>query len=394
MNTCPYCREAVQDGAIKCPHCQSMLVPDQASKESDDRQVVYVVDRGLIRFGKFAAAVLAIFIVFGVYVFGFDLNELVRKMAQTEDKIASVTAAMDEARTRMEGAQRDLDTTRTEISDARAEINAGRQEVQGIRDVVQALLSEAQQEVAAIRSQRKHVDLMVVEYRSSLSGSSELRVKTVNVEEADSARTRVLNPRNRGKLWPVGSVLRVKFIDPEPSAEAVVRAIAAEWSRHANVGFEFVESWSEAEIRLTFKNPGFWSYVGTDALNIPQDQPTMNLGIRTSGLHSGDASAYIFRQFGHTLGLLNEHQNPKAPFEWDREEVRRSYANVDESLLEQMFFSKWPADSYPIDKPFDRRSIMMISVDQSWTRDDFSTGLTTQLSQMDKDFLAQLYPRK
>ncbi len=62
---------------------------------------------------------------------------------------------------------------------------------------------------------------------------------------------------------------------------------------------------------------GSWSYLGTDATSIPLESFTMNLGFvdRPTILH----------EFGHSLGLIHEHQSPfEGGFEWNREEVRMS----------------------------------------------------------------------
>ena len=63
---------------------------------------------------------------------------------------------------------------------------------------------------------------------------------------------------------------------------------------------------------------GSWSYLGTDATRVPKESFTMNLGFvdRPTVLH----------EFGHSLGLIHEHQSPfPGGFEWNREEVRKTH---------------------------------------------------------------------
>ena len=76
MKICPFCKEQVHEEAIKCRYCQSMLLAPQLPepKQPEDGRVTYILDQDLVRFGKFAAAVLAIFLVFGGYLFGFKLE--------------------------------------------------------------------------------------------------------------------------------------------------------------------------------------------------------------------------------------------------------------------------------------------------------------------------------
>ena len=65
---------------------------------------------------------------------------------------------------------------------------------------------------------------------------------------------------------------------------------------------------------------GSWSYLGTDATRVPKESFTMNLGFvdRPTVLH----------EFGHSLGLIHEHQSPfPGGFEWNRENVSSHYHN-------------------------------------------------------------------
>src|SRR5262245_11709050 len=76
MKVCPFCKEQVLDGALKCRFCQSTLValPVAEAAPPDDRRVTYILDRDLVRFGKFAGAVLAMFLVVGASLFGIKLD--------------------------------------------------------------------------------------------------------------------------------------------------------------------------------------------------------------------------------------------------------------------------------------------------------------------------------
>src|SRR5262249_53418011 len=87
MKTCPFCKEQVHDEAIKCRYCQSMLLPTQAPepKQADGR-VTYILDQGLVRFGKFAAAVLGLFLIVGGYLFGFKLDASMERLQSTQEK--------------------------------------------------------------------------------------------------------------------------------------------------------------------------------------------------------------------------------------------------------------------------------------------------------------------
>ena len=79
-------------------------------------------------------------------------------------------------------------------------------------------------------------------------------------------------------LWEVGETLRIAFMERNSSRRlrAAVMAVAREWLKYANLEFVVVSPDEESDIRITFtKDEGYWSYLGSDALNYGQDEPTM-----------------------------------------------------------------------------------------------------------------------
>lgn len=59
----------------------------------------------------------------------------------------------------------------------------------------------------------------------------------------------------------------------------------------------------KTHIRISFdQNDGCWSSIGTECLNIPQHEPTMNFASFDVGT--------VMHEFGHAFGLLHEHQSP------------------------------------------------------------------------------------
>lgn len=73
---------------------------------------------------------------------------------------------------------------------------------------------------------------------------------------------------------------------------------------------------SGGNLRVTFdESLGSWSYLGTQNLEIPANEATLNLGWVEKGTTAMGAyeKGTILHEFGHALGLLHEHQSPARP---------------------------------------------------------------------------------
>ena len=197
-----------------------------------------------------------------------------------------------------------------------------------------------------------------------------------------------------GKLWQPGRVLRARFLDGDAMVQQRLQPFALEWSKFAGITFVFGND-PDAEIRISFKDRGSWSYIGTDCLSIPKTQATMNFGWLTRTTSDEEYSRVVTHEFGHALGCIHEHQNPSTNIPWDKPKVYAFYAgppnNWSHDQVDINLFETYSRDQTQFSR-FDPKSIMLYPIPNDFTIGDFQVGWNTVLSDTDKSFIAALYP--
>lgn len=362
MKTCPYCKEEVRDDATKCRHCHSSLklTEPTASDPSEERRITYIVDKDLIRFAKFATAVLALFLIVGGYLFGFKLE-------------ASVE--------RVNSLQREAEKTSEELKKSQAELQGAKSTLQTLKADVETVLRQAKGTLEEISKQRDVAVAMVVSIRE-LDPAQEQ--KLVQIKSTESKKT-----RGSGKLWETGATIRVAFQGGSAEQRAMVQRVAVEWLKYANLTFKFTIE-GDSDVRIAFDpSGGSWSFLGTDALAVPGKESTMNLGWTTR--------ENILHEFGHVLGLVEEHQNPKANIKWDIQKVMKSLKAApnfwSDAEIQDKVFRKFPREQLGDYRDFDPRSIMTFGFPPDYTG-GVAIGGATDLSESDKRLVQRLYPKR
>jgi hypothetical protein len=201
------------------------------------------------------------------------------------------------------------------------------------------------------------------------------------------------------KAWPTGSRLKCRFLEGSATQQAKVIHKAKLWEEHANICIDFVTT-NDEQVRIAFlPDQGSWSAVGQDALDaasFPADAPTMNFGWLEDDTDDTEYERVVVHEFGHALGCIHEHQSPTESLQWNVDAVYAQFSgppnNWDKATIDSNILQKYSAQGINA-TIFDRFSIMLYQFPPELFVDHVGTPLNTRLSEKDKAFIAQVYPK-
>lgn len=195
------------------------------------------------------------------------------------------------------------------------------------------------------------------------------------------------------RQWQPGQELRVRFLDGSKALHERVKKHAGSWLEHANLAFTFGK-FADAEIRVSFVGDGYWSVIGTDAMDEPGDLPTMQLGGFDAKSDDVVLRRTVLHEFGHAIGCVHEQASPAYSIPWDEEKVYEHYALWQgwdrKKTYENVLFRYSRKDTRYTQH--DPHSIMQYPVQKALTRGGFEIPWNNDLSELDKAFIAKMYP--
>ena len=156
-----------------------------------------------------------------------------------------------------------------------------------------------------------------------------------------------------------------------------------------NLHISFVDDPNKANVRISFDPAGgSWSLVGTDHLKTKKDA-TINFGwfdVPT-----------VIHEFGHMLGMIHEHQNPRGEtIKWDKNKLYSWTLNTQGWGKEKTNINI--IDKYDIENingsNYDPLSIMLYFFPANLTTNNKGSYQNLKLSGLDVKWINKMYPTK
>lgn len=194
--------------------------------------------------------------------------------------------------------------------------------------------------------------------------------------------------------WKVGRTITCSHVGDsiDPYVIERVEHYAHQLEEYANIKFQFIGSWKDADIRIGYDMGGSWSYLGTVALAIPKDKQTMNYGWLTRSTPENEYSRVVLHEFAHALGCVHEHV--AGGVQWNKPAVYDYYHRTqgwNKQQVDNNIFNRYSVDQLKASE-YDPLSITHYPVPKELTLDGVEVGYNRVLSDMDKEYLQVLYP--
>lgn len=203
------------------------------------------------------------------------------------------------------------------------------------------------------------------------------------------------------RKWPATGVrLSVSFMDnPSTALRTRILLHMNAWGQHANV--LFTETAGVGRVRIArFDKPkdvaGYWSWLGTEILEIDENEPTLNLDSFTMNTAESEFRRVVRHEAGHTLGFDHEHMRSDIVKRIDR---KKAFIFYDEDQgwskeeVEQQVLTPLAKNSIMGTKESDPLSIMCYDLPAEIMKDGKAVTGGKDINPNDFAFAKSLYPK-
>ena len=203
------------------------------------------------------------------------------------------------------------------------------------------------------------------------------------------------------RKWPkTGVRLSVSFMDNASSAlrKRILVHMNA-WGESAHVVFS--ETQGTGEVRIArLDSPadmaGYWSYMGTEILEIDESEPTLNLEGFTMRTSDAEFRRVVRHEAGHTLGFEHEHMRSDIVSRIDRAKAIAYFDRTEgwtEEEVEEQVLTPLPKASIMGTADSDPLSIMCYQLPASIMKDRKAVKGGTDINPKDFAFAKKIYPK-
>lgn len=200
-----------------------------------------------------------------------------------------------------------------------------------------------------------------------------------------------------GKRWPASGVaLPVGFVgDWDDQTKLKVIEHMNAWGKAANIYFRAAAGQSP-KVRIAREADGYWSYLGTDILEIPDSWPTMNLQAFGPDTPESEFYRVVRHETGHTLGFPHEHMRRTLVDRLDRRKTIAYFMATqgwsEQDVVQQVLT---PLERVKIKGSYrvDERSIMTYRIPGTITKTGRPIEGGSDITEMDYRFAASIYPK-
>ena len=199
------------------------------------------------------------------------------------------------------------------------------------------------------------------------------------------------------KYWHTNGVhLTVGFVDDPPrDLRRKILTHMNAWSTSSNVSF--AETRTDPQVRIArTANDGHWSYLGTDVLSIPADEPTMNLDSFTMDTPDSEFHRVVRHETGHTMGFPHEHMRRALVAKIDSKKAIDFYFRTQgwspSEVRQQVLTPLEESSLLGTDQP-DPNSIMCYQIPGSITKNGKPIKGGLDIDALDRAFAGKIYPK-